>query len=100
MLVARFLARLFDKLCQDAVIKGLRFEVEMLKKHEARQEALMERMKKKIDYQKEIIDDDAAYYQALMKQFEAFGSMTFAEFTIWHNKYTEQINKQHETDRI
>lgn len=88
MKIKKHIANLFDRMCKDAVICGLREEIKDLTAHNEAQQSYIERLQRERKVSIETFEKNRKYIEALLCNFESKGSMTFEEFTQWHNNFT------------
>ena len=88
MKIKQHIANLFERMCNDAVISGLREEIEQLTAERNAQNEYIERFNIQRDQFFKQVDGNRKYIEALLCNIESKGSMTYEEFVSWHNNYT------------
>lgn len=89
MKIKQHIANLFDRLCTDAVISGLRSEIEQLNNYQEAQNRYIEGLNKERHNLYHRYYNQKQYIEALLCNFESKGSMSYEEFVYWHNNYKE-----------
>lgn len=90
--VARYLANLFNKSVESAIITGERENYESIRRSCEKLKEQIAWHKKHNDHLVKMLDKQNDYVKQMMMEFERKGQMTFDEFCLWHNHYTNTTN--------